>query len=103
MGLDPSAPHCPHCAGTVAKYGELYHRVYSRDGGWLCEQCGGILKDGKWGYQCESCKSEVAPGALFGLFVPRKCATCESALAKQERDRGSVCGMCRQPDSRCCC
>jgi DNA-directed RNA polymerase subunit RPC12/RpoP len=100
-----STIRCPHCAALVEKYGEGYHRVYPFENSSRvrCEMCGGIFDGDKWVYRCESCKAEVDPGGLAGLFVPHKCKPCEKALADRERANGNVCLMCHAPRSRCCC
>jgi hypothetical protein len=52
---------------------------------------------------CEKCGKAVKNGELVGLFVPSLCAECEQKRADDDRRTGNVCGLCRQPRSRCCC
>lgn len=113
MPVSELAPRCPHCAPTVEKYGENYHRVYARPHGadprdpdtkWQCEQCGGVRQpDGKWLYKCRKCGTEPEPGGLTGLFVPHLCRPCEQAQADRDKATGNVCLKCHTVRSRCCC
>jgi hypothetical protein len=92
---------CPtqRCIDMILQYGERHNRV----SGNRCESCGGIFKDGKWEHKCVTCKKEVNPGELTGLFVPHLCISCKEVLFKKERESGQVCSMCRQVYSNCYC
>jgi len=52
-------------------------------------------------FVCEKCKNPT--DKLYGLFVPHLCQECEQAEADSDKRSGNVCGICRQPRSRCCC
>lgn len=96
----------PSCINAIQKYGEIYHRVYSHTTNGAdacCEQCGAVHYPDGWKSVCEKCKRDVLPGELVGLFVPHLCKECEKAVADEDVKRGNICGMCREPRSRCCC
>jgi DNA-directed RNA polymerase subunit RPC12/RpoP len=98
-----SKVRCPHCAPFVAKWGEHCHRVYDRPGGALCEQCGGVQVGGQWQYVCQTCKRELEPGGLRGLFVPHLCADCDAKETEHDRKRGAICRRCHETYNHCCC
>lgn len=99
----------PRCVATIAKYGELYHRVHDRADGdravdAQCEGCGGKhLVAGGWRHACKTCKTDVQPGQLVGLFVPHSCAACLDVARKAEVARGAVCRRCHKAYVDCCC
>lgn len=107
---------CKHCASLIEKDGETYHRVYPLTSFGIkeapdympnaiarCEQCGGFTDGENWAYHCVTCKKDVKPGELTGLFVPHNCHDCQQAVLEKQRKSGQVCGRCRQPFANCCC
>ena len=101
----------PRCVNTIEKYGEQYHRVHDQSSvpdhlsGTIarCEGCGGYWDGEKWIHKCWTCKTDVTPGGLTGLFVPHVCTDCNKKVVDDERARGAICRRCNQVDSWCCC
>lgn len=99
----------PICVQAIEDYGERYHKVveHADDAtrpNYCCESCGGISQSGEtWEHKCRTCKADVPPGKLCGLFVPHLCASCEQAETDKAVKSNKICRACRQPFNRCCC
>lgn len=102
----------PKCIQAIEKFGERCYSIktmyrpapsFMPDAIAICERCGGYYNGERWMYQCLKCGKEVRPGELVGLFVPHHCKECEQAITDENRRRGNVCRMCRQPRNQCCC
>jgi rRNA maturation protein Nop10 len=101
------------CAGYITKYGENYHRVFNLfmeappaflpDATAKCEQCGGYTNGQEWKHVCKKCGKDVEPGALFGFFVPHRCADCDRAVVAEQKAKGQICRQCGQVSAYCCC
>jgi DNA-directed RNA polymerase subunit RPC12/RpoP len=101
----------PECIDAIAKYGEHYHSVHSKDSApqhvpdatAVCERCGGYHNGTEWKHVCKVCNKEVEPGQLRGLFVPHRCAECDAKVVAQQQTSGNVCRSCNTVRSYCCC
>lgn len=68
-----------------------------------CEGCGGYSDGKTWWHRCATCRADVEPGTLTGLFVPHNCRKCESEISEKNRASGNVCSLCGKPRNQCCC
>lgn len=89
--------------GWVWVYENGAQERYGEDAVAFCERCGGWFDGTTWHHECQTCKIEVEPGKLTGLFVPHLCSPCEQKVADAEIAARQVCRFCHYPYSRCCC
>lgn len=91
----------PTCVAHIERYGERQARVYDKEDGAHCENCGAVYKDGVWTKTCVICKKQT--DELYGLFVPHRCKDCQEAERIKQTKANNRCLMCRQLYMDCCC
>jgi hypothetical protein len=96
--VENNQTRCPLCdRGTVAPKPDSPHKGLPH-----CDRCGAVeIKPGSWVYECAKCSAHVME--LHGIPVPHLCSLCWATLLYKQRQRGQVCGLCRQPRAACCC
>ena len=97
---------CPHCADSIARYGERYHKVYPKwndphNGLPRCAFHGCVLVEGEWIFECQECGERK--DKLVGMPVPYLCKECFAALCEHQREAHQVCPSCHKILARCYC
>lgn len=68
-----------------------------------CYSCGGYYVDGKWVYKCLTCKKDMPPDSLHGMWVRHSCKECEDKRIADEKAQGWICKTCGNVHSYCYC
>jgi len=68
-----------------------------------CECCGAYWTGSEWIYRCLTCKKDVRPDELYGMWVKHSCKECEDKDIADQKARGAVCRTCRRVFSYCYC